>query len=93
MMKLVLGISIPYIILYIYFGFYLSILNPRWPPQQDKVKQRTIFSQKLQTLFNPNCTLIIIGMLIQLLFMYILCAINFVVSEKKHYIHSHRIPC
>jgi hypothetical protein len=29
MMKLVLGISIPYIILYIYFGFYLSILNPR----------------------------------------------------------------
>lgn len=61
MMKLVLGINIPYMILYIYFLFYLSILNPRWPPQQDKVKQRTIFSQKLQTWFNPNCTLIIIG--------------------------------
>jgi len=29
MMKLVLGISIPYMILYIYFLFYLSILNPR----------------------------------------------------------------
>lgn len=61
MMILVLGIYIPYMTLYIYFWFYLSVKNPRWPLQQDKGKQRTIFSQKLQSWFNPNCTLIIAG--------------------------------